>query len=112
MAGGISVHGVDIAQGRAATGLFVEIFACEPQRRKVAEGMLGPDGKLDHPVARGEGVETVPYECVFHLGAWMRANGYGEAGSAFMDIVPFRFVVTHADEHYHLPLKFTPWGIS
>ncbi|WP_406855490.1 hydroxyisourate hydrolase [Alsobacter sp. KACC 23698] len=115
MAGGISLHGVDIAKGVPATGLFVELYACgsaDAERRKVAEGALGPHGALDHPVVRGEGVEAGPYECLFHLGDWMRANGYSEAEAGFMNVLPFRFVVTRIDEHYHLPLKFTPWGVS
>ena len=112
MAGGISLHGVDIARGVPATGLRVELYALAPRRRLIAEGRLGANGQLDHPVAKGEGVEAGPHECVFHLGEWMRANGYSAAESAFMDELPFRFVVTRVEEHYHLPLKFTPWGIS
>jgi 5-hydroxyisourate hydrolase len=112
MAGGISLHGVDIAKGAPATGLFVEVYACYPDRRKIAEGALGPNGALDHPIARGEGVSAGAHECVFHVGDWMRRNGYPPEQASFLDLVPFRFVVTRVEEHYHLPLKFTPWGVS
>jgi 5-hydroxyisourate hydrolase len=112
MAGGISLHGVDIAKGAPATGLFVEVYACHPDRRKIAEGALGPNGALDHPIARGEGVSAGAHECVFHVGDWMRQNGYPPEQASFLDLVPFRFVVTRVEEHYHLPLKFTPWGVS
>lgn len=111
-AGGISLHGVDVAKGIPATGLFVELFACGPERRKIAEGRLGANGMLDHPVARGEGVTAGPYEALFHVGDWMRANGYGPEETSFMDVIPFRFVVSRVEQHYHLPLKFTPWGLS
>ncbi|MEJ1160158.1 hydroxyisourate hydrolase [Prosthecomicrobium sp. N25] len=111
-AGGISIHGVDIAKGVAAAGLGVELWALAPQRRLVAAGALGTNGLLDHPTARGEGIVAGPYEVVFALGAWLRANGYGPRETAFLDVVPFRFVVSDPAQHYHLPFKFTPWGIQ
>ena len=110
--GGISIHGVDIARGVPAAGLRVELHALAPERHLLAEGELGANGMLDHPVARGECVAAGPHEVVFHLGAWMRANGYSEAETGFLDLLPFRFTVTRVEEHYHLPLKFTPWGVS
>jgi 5-hydroxyisourate hydrolase len=57
-------------------------------------------------------VSAGSYEVLFHLGDWMREAGYGETANAFLDVVPFRFVITNVTEHFHLPLKFTPWGIS
>src|SRR5882724_533922 len=68
MAGGISVHAVDVATGRPADGLRVEIWRLEPARSRIAEGRLGPKGQLDHPVTRGVGVESGEYEVLFHLG--------------------------------------------
>jgi 5-hydroxyisourate hydrolase len=111
-AGGISIHGVDIAKGVAAEGLAVEVHALSPDRRLVAEGRLGPNGLFDHPIATGEGIAAGAYEVVFHLGDWLKANGYGAREAAFLDEVPFRFVVTAVEQHYHLPFKFTPWGIQ
>jgi 5-hydroxyisourate hydrolase len=109
-AGGISIHAVDVAHGRPAEGLSVEVHALEPARRLIAEGRLGANGLLDHPIAKGEGIVCGSYEAVFHIGAYFAASGLG--GSAFLDAVPFRFVVARPEEHYHLPLKFTPFGFS
>ena len=111
-AGGISIHGVDIAKGVAAEGLEVELYALAPERRLIAAGRLGANGQLDHPSVRGEGVAAGPHEVVFHLGVWLRGAGYSEREAAFLDVVPFRFVVTEVEKHYHLPFKFTPWGIQ
>ena len=30
----------------------------------------------------------------------------------FLDLVPFRFTIADAAQHFHLPFKFTPWGFS
>ncbi|GGF70169.1 5-hydroxyisourate hydrolase [Azorhizobium oxalatiphilum] len=111
-AGGISIHGVDIAKGIAAAGLGVEVFALTPERRSIAKGELGANGVFEHPIISGEGIAAGPHEVVFALGDWLRANGYGEKEAAFLDMVPFRFVITRVEEHYHLPFKFTPWGIQ
>ena len=31
---------------------------------------------------------------------------------AFLEVVPFRFGIADPLQHYHLPLKLTPWGFS
>ncbi|KPL51216.1 transthyretin [Prosthecomicrobium hirschii] len=111
-AGGVSIHGVDIARGIAAEGLFVELCALEPERRVIAAGRLGANGQLDHPSVRGEGIAAGPHEVLFHLGDWLRAAGYSARETAFLDLVPFRFVIGDVAQHYHLPFKFTPWGIQ
>lgn len=110
-AGGISIHAVDVAHGRPAETMRVEIFALGPTRRLIAEGALGANGLLDHPVARGEGVAAGPHEVVLHIGDYL-ARTHGQAPAPFLDVVPFRFVISRVEEHYHLPLKFTPFGFS
>jgi 5-hydroxyisourate hydrolase len=108
MAGGISLHAVDVARGRVAEGMLVRIERLHPDgsRWRIAEGRIGPTGTLDHPVVGGEGVDEGTYEALFHVGAF-----YGEP-APFLDVVPFRFMVQDVAQHYHLPLKFTPFGFS
>jgi 5-hydroxyisourate hydrolase len=77
----------------------------------VAEGLLGAQGALDHPVVHGEGVVAGTYEAQFDLGAWWRAR-QALSGGAFMETAVFRFEVTDLDQHYHLPIKFTRWGYA
>lgn len=106
MAGGISIHAVDVAAGRPATGLRVEIWRIEPERKRLAEGCLGATGTLDHPIVQGDGIQPGVYEVLFHLGDFF-ADGNG-----FLTVTPFRFRINDIDEHFHLPLKFTRWGYS
>ena len=102
---GLSVHAVDVARGRPAEGMRVEIFALESERRLIAEGLLAASGMLDHAIAR-QRLEAGLYEVVFEVGAYL-----GD-GDAFLDRVPFRFRIADPERHYHLPFKFTPWGFS
>jgi 5-hydroxyisourate hydrolase len=111
MAGGISVHAVDVARGRVAEGLRIRIERLSPEGRiAIAEGRIGPSGTLDHPVTRGAGVQPGEHEVLFHLGAFHAETG--AAAPPFLDVVPFRFRVVDASEHIHLPIKFTPFGYS
>ncbi len=112
MAGGISVHAVDVARGRPAQGMQVDIYALEGVRKVIANGRLAASGALDHSVVSGDGVKAGTYEVVFHVGDYLRATGAPTSTPPFLDLVPFRFTVADAAQHYHLPFKFTPWGFS
>jgi 5-hydroxyisourate hydrolase len=115
MAGGISLHAVDVASGRPALGMKAEVVALGVDAahggRVIAQGELGTSGALDHPVAKGEGVTLGTHEARFHVGEWLRASD-PSTGPVFMEVAVFRFEVSRLDEHIHLPLKFTRWGFA
>lgn len=112
MAGGISVHAVDVARGIVAAGLGVRIERLEPDgtRVLVAEGCIGPHGLLEHPVTAGAGVRAGVHEALLDIGGFLAATGAQTA--PFLGLVPFRFNVFDVAQHYHLPIKFTPYGYS
>ncbi len=112
MAGGISVHAVDVAHGRPAQGMRVDIYSLAGVRRLLASTKLAANGAMDDAIVRGEGVTAGTYEVVFHLGDYLKAVGAPTSTPPFLDTVPFRFTIADAAQHYHLPLKFTPWGFS
>lgn len=111
MAGGISLHAVDVARGVPARGMSVELWMRTPERRLVAQGQLGANGQLDHASVQGAGVAAGEYEALFHVGDYLRASG-GDDASPFLDVLPFRFHVRDVAQHVHLPLKFTAWGCA
>ena len=105
---GVSVHVVDVARGRPAAGMKVGIFH---QGRCIAEGRLGADGTLAHAVT-GQTLAAGVYEVVFHAGAFFAGVALDLSEPPFLDLVPFRFTLADPDQHYHLPMKITPWGFS
>ncbi len=110
-AGGISIHVFDVSRGIAASGLRVELRG--PDGGLLAEGTVGASGAFDHPTVRGEGiVATGLYEALFHVADWYRAQGVTLPSPAFLETVPYRFGIADLAQHYHLPLKMTPWGFS
>ena len=105
MAGGISIHVFDVSRGIAAAGLLVEVHG--PDRKALANGHTGVQGTLDCPTPA-----TGLYEALFHVGDWYRAQGVAVPSPAFLETVPYRFGIADLAQHYHLPLKMTPWGFS
>ena len=108
---GLSVHAVDVARGVPAQGMRVEIFALAPSRKLIAEGDLAAGGALEHAVTR-QRLPAGPYEVLFHAGAFFARAGVAQSDPPFFDVVPFRFAIADPDQHYHLPMKITPWGFS
>ena len=108
---GLSVHVVDVTRGVPAVGMRIEVFALEPGRTVIADGRLAASGALDDAIARMQ-LPPGPYEVVFHAGAFFEAEGVAQASPPFLDQVPFRFTIADPEQHYHLPMKITPWGFS
>jgi len=109
--GGISIHVVDVSRGVVATWMRVEVFRLEPERELIASGIVSARGLVEEPALARQHAPG-PYEALFHVGAYYRAVGVSLPAVPFLDIVPFRFGIADADQHYHLPMKVTPWGFS
>jgi 5-hydroxyisourate hydrolase len=110
---GITIHVVDVALGKPAAGMFVEVHAVNGDvRRVVGTGCVGDAGTLDHAMNAGDGVGAGIHEVLLHAGEYFRFVGLVKDKPAFQEIVPLRFTVLDASEHYHLPVKISPWGIS
>ncbi len=112
LAGGISIHAVDIASGRPAGGLGVRLWHLGEDRFQVAAGACSDGGLLQHPVAEGTGVRHGLYEVEFDVGDYYRTQGVTLPDPAFLEVAMFRFGIDRVSEHFHLPFKFTPWGFS
>ncbi|GAA4337932.1 hydroxyisourate hydrolase [Variovorax defluvii] len=115
----VSIHVVDVANGVVATGMKVEILRREPAERgrpevwaPMVSGTVGRNGVVDgiegHPQAFDLGV----YELRLHVGDYYRARGQALPEPAFMEVQCFRFGIANPTQHYHLPVKLTPWGLS
>jgi 5-hydroxyisourate hydrolase len=110
-AGGISIHVVDVSRGVVAAWMRVEVFRLEPERTLVASGIVSAKGIVEEPAFAKRFVPG-PYEALFHVGAYYRAVGVALPDVPFLDVVPYRFGIADPEQHYHLPMKVTPWGFS
>lgn len=110
---GISIHVVDVSRGLPAVGMRVEVRALDGDVvGTVGEGIIGANGTLAHPMNAGTGVARGVHEALLHAGDYFRASGQVTDAPAFQEIVVLRFTVLNAADHYHLPVKITPWGLS
>ena len=111
MAGGISIHVVDVSRGMVAGGMRIEVYACAPERRLIAKGSANTNGLLDEPALAAR-FAPCAYEAVFHVAEYYRATGVALPRVPFLDIVQYSFGIADSEQHYHLPFKVTPWGFS
>lgn len=114
MPGGISIHVVDVSRGVPATGMRVELIYFDPAGPvAISDAVVGANGLL--PLHSRIGQQPQPaglYEAVFHVGPYYRERGDQLPTPAFIEVSAFRFGIADPTQHYHLPLKITPWGYS
>ena len=110
MAGGVSIHVVDVSRGVVARGMRVELWQLSP-RRLIASGEIGANGLLDDPALSATFAATT-FEALFHVGDFYRKAGVPLPAVPFLEVVPYRFGIADTVQHYHLPFKVTPWGYS
>ncbi|QQS12968.1 MAG: hydroxyisourate hydrolase [Rhodospirillales bacterium] len=114
MAGGISIHVVDVSRGVPAHGLRVALRRLSDGAvATLFEGAVDARGLLPMPPSIGDTPQPAGvYEAVFAIGAYYRARDPAAATPAFVEDATFRFGIAEPSQHYHLPLKMTAWGYS
>ena len=112
MTGYLTTHVLDTARGRPASGMRIELFRLDHGgRERLAEMLTNRDGRTDTPILPEDRFAVGRYELVFHVGAWLDAEGQDAADPRFLDEVPIRFGMAELD-HYHVPLLIAPHGYS
>jgi 5-hydroxyisourate hydrolase len=110
--GRLSTHVLDIALGRPAAGIPVElrrVGTAEP----IARAVTNADGRTDAPLLAGLDHRAGEYELTFHVAAYLdAAHGSSDAGPAFLSVIPIRFGIADAGGHHHIPLLLAPHGYS
>jgi 5-hydroxyisourate hydrolase len=114
MNGRLTTHVLDLAHGRPAAGMQVDLFRLGPgaARSHVRAVTTNADGRVDRPLLAGAEVAAGQYELVFQVGAYFRAQGVALPEPAFLEEVPIRFGIADPNGHYHVPLLAAPWGYN
>jgi 5-hydroxyisourate hydrolase len=111
--GRLTTHVLDTAQGRPGQGILIEVFHLENGSRTHLKNVTtNKDGRCDAPILEGDDFVAGEYELVFHAGDYLRARGVSAAEPRFLDVIPLRFGVADAAQHYHVPLLLSPYGYS
>jgi 5-hydroxyisourate hydrolase len=109
--GRLTTHVLDTALGRPAAGLTIELYRLGAGEERLLVASTNKDGRVDRPLLEGDAFATGVYELRFHAGDYLRAGGRLPE-PPFLDVVPVRFGIASAEEHYHVPLLLSPYGYS
>ena len=110
---GISIHVIDVSRGVPAAGMAVEVWNVGAGgRARISAGVIGAQGHYEDAALATRELAPGRYEAHFEIGSYYRAAGIALPAPAFLESVVFEFGLANSAQHYHLPLKMTPWGYS
>lgn len=108
--GKLTTHVLDTARGMAGAGIALELSILEGISWTLLKTVhTNADGRTDTALLEGEELRTGTYQLLFHVGAHFKANGMT---ADFLNLVPIRFEIVDAAQHYHVPLLCSPWSYT
>ena len=111
--GYVTTHVLDTSLGIPASGMQIDVYRLDGEARTLlATVATNVDGRTDVPVIAGGDVAETSYELAFHAGTYLDSKHGVSAGVRFLDLIPIRFGITDATQHYHVPLLLSPFGYS
>jgi 5-hydroxyisourate hydrolase len=110
--GRLTTHVLDTAAGKPAAGLKIELWSLGASRHLLRTIATNNDGRGDGPLLQGKDFVTGTYELLFFAGDYLRKQGFKAAEPLFLDVIPIRFGIANAGQHYHVPLLLSPFGYS
>ena len=78
---------------------------------EIASGVVAASGLLEHPALAGP-FQPGFYYAIFEAAEYFQTTGVSLPDPPFLDSFIYRFGIADPDQHYHLPMKLTPWGYS
>ena len=113
MAGYLTTHVLDIAHGKPAANLGIELWRLEGEERTlIRKALTNAGGRTDGPLLSEGEFEPGSYELVFMVGDYFKSLGFSTAEPPFLDHVPVRFGISDEEAHHHVPLLVSPWAYS
>ena len=106
--GRLTTHVLDTSLGRPAAGLKIEVWSDKLLKTMATNA----DGRADAPLLEGEAFSTGHYELRFFAGDYLRGLGLNLIEPLFLDVIPIRFGIADAAQHFHVPLLLSPFGYS
>ena len=113
--GKLTTHVLDTALGRPAAGLTIELWRMDEPPQHLKSIVTNLDGRADKPLLEGEALTTGVFELRFRAGDYLRQQHAAVLGSTeplFLDVIPIRFGIADASQHFHVPLLLQTFGYS
>ena len=113
MAGRLSTHVLDTANGCPAHGMQIELWSLDSSEPRLLKKVrTNSDGRTDQPLLTADEIRAGHYELVFNVGDYFATNGAALPKIPFLERVPVRFGVADVNAAYHVPLLVSPWAYS
>jgi 5-hydroxyisourate hydrolase len=114
MAGKLTTHVLDTAQGCPAKQMTIELWSIDSDReRKLLKTIhTNNDGRTDTPLLADEEFKIGIYELIFSVGDYFAKQTDNLPQPAFLNRVPLQFGIADPNSHYHVPLLVSPWSYS
>lgn len=114
MNGRLTTHVIDMLNGRPAVGLALELWKYDLDNRKrlLTTAHTNAHGRTDRPLLGPDAMTPGGFELVLAIGDYFAEAQVDNGWPPFFDRVPIRFVVTDADNHYHVPVLVSPWAYT
>ncbi len=115
MAGKLTTHVLDTAQGIPAANMEIELWSLTPHKggRKLLKTVrTNADGRTDAPLLVEGELEVGVYELIFAVGEYFDEQLITTPQPSFLDRIPIRFGIADIHLHYHVPLLTSPWAYS
>ena len=106
--GKLTTHVLDTALGKPAAGLRIEVWGGQLIKAVVTNA----DGRADAPLLEGAAFTSGQYELRFFAGEYLRGLSLKLAEPLFLDVIPIKFGIADASQHFHVPLLLSPFGYS
>jgi 5-hydroxyisourate hydrolase len=111
--GKMTTHVLDIMHGHPAAGMTIELWRLNGEAREhLLTVQTNSDGRVSTPLRADDALIAGEYELLFHVRAYFETRQPDSGASPFLNIVPIRFTVFDASQHYHVPLLVSPWAYS
>jgi 5-hydroxyisourate hydrolase len=105
--GKLTTHVLDTAKGKPAQGMRIDVVKGSEVLNSV---VTNADGRVDAALLEGQQFVSGTFELRFHAGDYLRDVNSPEP--MFFDVIPIRFEIADADQHFHVPLLLSPFGYS
>ena len=103
----ITTHVLNGVRGTHAAGVMVSLVECA-SGQAVFSGRTDGNGRLSHSFEIGNPGAEARYDLVFASGEYWREQGVADETPPAVNECVFRFVITKADGHYHIPVNLSP----
>ena len=108
---GLSTHVLDLAAGRPAVGVVVQLHRRRGgETHPVGEYLTDADGRAT--LLDGEHLEAGGYRLAFEVGDYFQSSGATVTAPPFLDVVIVDFSVADPTLRHHVPLLVSPFGYS